>query len=274
MKDSVLPYARGVSCIKGVSVSSEDIQLFSESIGEKLGIYVGALSGANIANEVAQEKFSETTVAYDPPAMDSRNPTPKEGRTPQASQLDLTQITEHKDSKGKTSRVRLTSQPQELPPIDHELMHTLFHRPYFHVHVVSDVAGVSLGGALKNIVALTAGFVAGMGWGDNAKAAIMRIGLLEMRKFGKMFFENSVRTATFTEESAGVADLITSCSGGRNYRCAKMSVEEKISIQEVEKRELNGQMLQGVSTAKEVYEFLKTRGKEGEFPLITSTYRE
>lgn len=274
MKDSVLPYARGVSCIKGVSVSSEDIQLFSESIGEKLGIYVGALSGANIANEVAQEKFSETTVAYDPPAMDSRNPSPKEGRTPQASQLDLTQITEHKDSKGKTSRVRLTSQPQELPPIDHELMHTLFHRPYFHVHVVSDVAGVSLGGALKNIVALTAGFVAGMGWGDNAKAAIMRIGLLEMRKFGKMFFENSVRTATFTEESAGVADLITSCSGGRNYRCAKMSVEEKISIQEVEKRELNGQMLQGVSTAKEVYEFLKTRGKEGEFPLITSTYRE
>lgn len=102
----------------------------------------------------------------------------------------------------------------------------------------------------------------------------MRIGLLEMRKFGKMFFENSVRTATFTEESAGVADLITSCSGGRNYRCAKMSVEEKISIQEVEKRELNGQMLQGTSTAKEVYDFLKARGKEEEFPLMTSTYRE
>jgi glycerol-3-phosphate dehydrogenase (NAD+) len=41
MKGSVLPYARGISCIKGVSVSSEDIELFSESIGEKLGIYVG-----------------------------------------------------------------------------------------------------------------------------------------------------------------------------------------------------------------------------------------
>lgn len=274
MKDSILPYARGISCIKGVNVSSEDIKLFSESIGEKLGIYVGALSGANIANEVALEKFSETTVAYDPPPMDSRNPTPKEGRTPQASQLDLTQITEHKDSKGLTSKVRLTSQPDTLPPIDHELMHTLFHRPYFHVHVVFDVAGVSLGGALKNIVALTAGFVAGLNWGDNAKAAIMRIGLLEMRKFGKMFFENSVRTATFTEESAGVADLITSCSGGRNYRCAKMSVERGVKIADVEKTELNGQMLQGTSTAKEVYGFLKTRGKEGEFPLFTSTYRK
>ena len=274
MKGSVVPYARGISCIKGVEVSEEDISLFSESIGEKLGIYVGALSGANIANEVAQEKFCETTVAYDPPPMDSRNPTPKEGRTPQASQLDLTQITEHKDTKGLTSKVRLTAQPKDLPEVDHELMHTLFHRPYFHVHVVSDVAGVSLGGALKNIVALAAGFVAGLNWGDNAKAAIMRVGLLEMRKFGKMFFENSVRTATFTEESAGVADLITSCSGGRNFRCAKMSVQRKMSIAEVEKEELNGQMLQGTSTAKEVYGFLKARGKEGEFPLLTSTYRE
>ena len=274
MKGHVLSYARGVSCIKGVSVSSEDIKLFSESIGEKLEIYVGALSGANIANEVALEKFSETTVAYDPPPMDSRSATPKEGRTPQASELDLTQITDHKDSKGLKSKVRLTAQPSELPPLDHRLIHTLFHRPYFHVHVVSDVAGVSLGGALKNIVALAAGFVAGLGWGDNAKAAIMRIGLLEMRKFGKMFFENSVRTATFTEESAGVADLITSCSGGRNFRCAKMSVERKMSIAEVEKSELNGQMLQGVSTAQEVYGFLKARGKENEFPLLTSTYRK
>jgi len=274
MKGSVLPYARGVSCIKGVSVSSEDIELFSESIGAKLGIYVGALSGANIANEVALEKFSETTVAYDPPLMDSRNPTPREGRTPQASQLDLTQITEHKDAKGFTSKVRLTAQPSELPEVNQELLHTLFHRPYFHVHVVNDVAGVSLGGALKNIIALAAGFVIGKQWGDNAKAAVMRVGLLEMRKFGKMFFENSVRTATFTEESAGVADLITSCSSGRNFRCAKMSVERRISIAEVEKEELNGQMLQGTSTAKEVYSFLKERGKVDEFPLLTGTYRK
>ena len=273
MKGSILPYARGVSCIKGVNVSSEDISLFSESIGEKLGIYCGALSGANIANEVAQEKFSETTIAYDPPPMDSRNPTPK-GPTPKSSHLDLTQITEHKDSKGLTSKVKLTAQPPELPPLDHDLMKTLFHRPYFHVRVVSDVAGVSLGGALKNIVALAAGFVAGMQWGDNAKAAVMRVGLLEMVNFGKMFFKNSAHSGTFTEESAGVADLITSCSGGRNYRCAKMSVERGVGIDVVEKEELNGQMLQGVSTAREVNEFLKKRGLEGDFPLLTATYRE
>ena len=278
MQGHIVPYARGISCIKGVAVDATDVRLFSESIGEQLGIYCGALSGANIANEVAQEKFSETTIAYDPPPMDSRNPTPKattpQGPSPFSSQLDLTAINEHKDSKGKTSKVKLIVPPVDLPPIDHVLFKTLFHRPYFHVQVVHDVAGVSLSGALKNIVAISAGFVAGLGWGDNAKAAVMRVGLLEMVKFGKMFFSESVSTATFTEESAGVADLITSCSGGRNYRCAKMSVEKQISIEQVEKEELNGQMLQGLSTAKEVYSFLKARGKEDEFPLLTGTYRK
>lgn len=273
MKGHIVPYARGVSCIKGIYVSSDDVSLFSESIGEKLGIYCGALSGANIANEVAQEKFCETTIAYDPPPMDSRNPTPK-GPTPQSSQLDLTMTTEHKDSRGLTSKVKLFAQPSELPPLDHSLLRLLFHRPYFHVRVVSDVAGVSISGGLKNVVALAAGFVSGLGWGDNAKAAVMRVGLLEMVKFGKMFFSQSVHTATFTEESAGVADLITSCSGGRNYRCAKMSVEKNISIDVVEKEELNGQMLQGTSTAKEVYGFLKAKGKEEEFPLLTAVYRK
>ena len=273
LKGHIVPYARGVSCIKGVNVSSDHVSLFSESIGEKLGIYCGALSGANIANEVAAEKFSETTVGYDPPPMDSRNPTPK-GPTPQSSQLDLTQIEGHKDSSGKKSKVKLIAQPSELPPLDHNTLKLLFHRPYFHVRVVSDVAGVSLSGGLKNIVALAAGFVSGMGWGDNAKAAVMRVGLLEMVKFGKMFFADSVHSRTFTEESAGVADLITSCSGGRNYRCAKISVEKGLGIDQVEKEELNGQMLQGTSTAHEVYGFLKAKGKEDEFPLLTSVYRE
>lgn len=277
MKGHIVPYARGVSCIKGVNVSSDDVSLFSESIGEKLGIYCGALSGANIANEVAQEKFSETTIGYDPPPMDSRNPTPRattpKGPTPQSSHLDLTQLTEHKNSKGLTSKVKLIPQPSELPFVDHNLLRLLFHRPYFHVRVISDVAGVSLSGGLKNIVALAAGFVSGLGWGDNAKAAVMRVGLLEMVKFGKVFFSDSVKAATFTEESAGVADLITSCSGGRNYRCAKLSVERGVSIDQVEKEELNGQMLQGTSTAKEVYKLLKAKGKEDEFPLLVAVYR-
>lgn len=71
LKGKVLPYARGISCIKGVAVSDKGCDLFCDEIGRKLGIYCGALSGANIANEVALEKWSETTISYDPPDLDS-----------------------------------------------------------------------------------------------------------------------------------------------------------------------------------------------------------
>ncbi|KAI9850368.1 MAG: glycerol-3-phosphate dehydrogenase [Thelocarpon superellum] len=270
LRGHILPYARGVSCIKGVNVSNDRVSLFSESISSKLGIYCGALSGANIATEVAQEKFSETTIAYDPPALDSRTPTPR-GPTPTSSHLDLTQMTA-KDSPVASTKVKLHALPSEYPPLDHALLKTLFHRPYFHVRMVSDVAGVSISGALKNIVALAAGFVDGRGWGDNAKAAVMRVGLLEMVKFGKQFF-SSVHAGTFTEESCGVADLITSCSGGRNHRCAKLAIQRGVSIDEVERQELNGQKLQGTLTAKEVNGFLKTMGRENEFPLFTAVFR-
>ncbi|KAI9808318.1 MAG: Glycerol-3-phosphate dehydrogenase [NAD(+)] [Sarcosagium campestre] len=266
LKGKILPYARGVSCIKGVHVSADGVSLFSEAIGSKLGIYCGALSGANIANEVAQEKFSETTIAYDPPLIDSRNPTPT------SSEVDLTRLKTEQSKEGR-SKVKLEPLPSKFPPLDHQLLKSLFHRPYFHVRMVSDVAGVSLGGALKNVVALAAGFVDGRGWGDNAKAAVMRVGLLEMVKFGKLYFSESVHAGTFTEESAGVADLITSCSGGRNARCAKLAVQRGVHINEVEKSELNGQKLQGTLTAKEVNDFLKSKGQEREFPLFTAVYR-
>jgi len=273
MKGNIVPFARGISCIKGVVVNSEEIGLFSEDIGQKLGIYCGALSGANIATEVAQEKFSETTVAYDPPPMDSRHPTPQPSRatSPERTEVDAV-APHHKDSHGK--KTKLLPLPSEYPPLSHETVKKLFHRPYFHVAMTSDVAGVSLGGALKNIVALAAGFVDGLGWGDNAKAAIMRVGLLEEVRFGQKFFPGSFEQATLTEQSCGVADMITSCSSGRNFRCAKMSVERGVSIEEVEQKELNGQKLQGTSTAYEVYGFLKGKGMEEEFPLFKAVYGE
>ncbi|PYI03815.1 glycerol-3-phosphate dehydrogenase [NAD+] [Aspergillus sclerotiicarbonarius CBS 121057] len=270
IKGKILPYARGISCIKGVDVNEEGIHLFSETIGKILGIYCGALSGANIASEVALEKWSESSIAYDPPHMDSKAPSPN--RSPSGSTENLVQF-EHKDVSGQLSRVKLQALPSDYPPVDHAVLKSLFHRPYFHIRVVSDVAGVSLGGALKNVVALAAGWVDGMGWGDNAKAAIMRVGLLEMVKFGEKFFGATINTRTFTEESAGVADLITSCSGGRNFRCAKLSIERKQPIEKVEETELNGQKLQGTLTAVEVNNFLKKQGLEDEFPLLTAVYR-
>lgn len=257
LRDKVIPYARGISCIKGVAVSEDGCELFSDSIGRKLGIYCGALSGANIANEVALEKWCETTVAYDPPALDSQRGSP-----------DRSSATADDNA---LSRTKSRALPAEYPPLNHINIKKLFHRPYFHVRLVRDVAGVSLGGALKNVVAIAAGFVDGLGWGDNAKAAVMRVGILEEVKFGTRFF-STCQTETFTQESCGVADMITSCSGGRNFRCAKMSVKEGKPIGEIEERELNGQKLQGTSTAYEVNEFLKAQGMEKDFPLFTAVY--
>ncbi|KAJ5305919.1 hypothetical protein PENANT_c015G01977 [Penicillium antarcticum] len=270
IKGKILPYARGISCIKGVDVNESGISLFSETIGKTLGIYCGALSGANIANEVAREKWSETSVAYDPPHMDSKAPTPQ--RSPSSSQTNLVEF-QHKDVSGKISDTKLQALPSAYPPIDHAVLKAVFHRPYFHVRVVNDVAGVSISGALKNVVALAAGWVVGMGWGDNAKAAVMRVGLMEMVKFGDQFFSATIEQRTFTDESAGVADLITSCSGGRNFRCAMHSVERNLPIEEIEKTELNGQKLQGTLTAYEVNSFLKNQDMEDQFPLFTAVYR-
>lgn len=145
LKGKVLPYARGISCIKGVAVSNEGCELFCDDIGRKLGIYCGALSGANIANEVAREKWCETTVAFDPPEDEERR---------------LSRVAETNGEADK-SQTKLTPLPKEYPPLNHVNIKKLFHRPYFHVRMVHDVAGVSLGGALKNIVALAAGFVDG-----------------------------------------------------------------------------------------------------------------
>ncbi|EDK44210.1 glycerol-3-phosphate dehydrogenase (NAD(+)) [Acetobacter pasteurianus] len=232
LKGHVPPTARAISCLKGLEVSKEGCKLLSTYITEELGITCGALSGANLAPEVARCKWSETTVAYKLPS----------------------------DYRGAGK------------DIDQYILKAAFHRPYFHVNVIEDVAGVCIGGALKNIVALAVGFVEGLGWGDNAKAAIMRVGLLETIKFSEMFFPESL-ASTFTAESAGVADLITTCSGGRNVRVGRYMAETGASAEQAEKKLLNGQSSQGIVTAKEVHELLTNVEKLDEFPLFEATYQ-
>jgi len=174
----------------------------------------------------------------------------------------------------------------------------IFHdEKTFRVQHVMDVAGAEACGALKNIIALGAGFVDGIGLGSNTKAALMRVGLKEMAKFCRLFWGESVCESTFFE-SCGMADLITTCFGGRNRKCAEAfakialaenqngtgensqdcdeiySVENscKNTWKKVEEELLNGQKLQGTLTLLEVQVILESRGLENEFPLMSKIY--
>lgn len=150
--------------------------------------------------------------------------------------------------------------------------HAVFDTPMFRVHTVEDVSGVSLAGALKNVIAIAAGFVDGLGMGGNTKAAILRIGLIEMSNFTLEFFPDA-SPETFSAHSAGVADLITTSFGGRNRKCAEAFVKTGKSFEELEEELLDGQKLQGTITTKEIYEFLEARGRVDGYPLFEKVYR-
>ncbi|KAL3913735.1 MAG: hypothetical protein SGPRY_007878, partial [Prymnesium sp.] len=151
-------------------------------------------------------------------------------------------------------------------PKNGELFKLAFDDFSLKVGTVQDTVGVELCGALKNIVAIGAGFVDGLGYGGNTKAAIIRIGLKEMVKFCKTFYP-----------TAGISDdtFLESCYGGRNRKCAEAfaAAGKKKSLETIEAELLGGQKLQGTLTAKEVNHILKMKGLESEFPFFTTVYK-
>lgn len=92
--------------------------------------------------------------------------------------------------------------------------------PALRVYTQSDVVGVELGGALKNIIALGVGIVDGLGFGDNAKAAVMTRGLAEIRRLGERLGAEAHTFAGLT----GVGDLIATCTSrhSRNLRAGRL----------------------------------------------------
>lgn len=100
-----------------------------------------------------------------------------------------------------------------------ELQETL-NTPYFRVYTNTDVRGVELGGAVKNIIAIAAGISDGLHYGTNARAALITRGLAEMSRLGKAM---GAKANTFMG-LAGLGDLVLTCTGdlSRNRRVGLM----------------------------------------------------
>lgn len=115
----------------------------------------------------------------------------------------------------------------------------------FRVYTSPDMTGIELGGALKNVIALAAGILDGMGLGDNTKAALMTRGILEISRLG---MELGGKMETFFGLS-GIGDLIVTCtsSHSRNHNCGYLLGKGKTLA---EAKEEIRQVVEGVNCAK------------------------
>ncbi|TPR17728.1 NAD(P)H-dependent glycerol-3-phosphate dehydrogenase [Apilactobacillus timberlakei] len=148
---------------------------------------------------------------------------------------------------------------------DAEHVQSLFINEYFRVYTNDDIIGVEIGAALKNIIALGAGALYSLGYGDNTKAALMTRGLAEISRLGTSFGANPL---TFTGLS-GVGDLIVTAtsSDSRNWRAGYQLGQGK-SLDEV--IEHMGMVIEGIATTKAAYELAKQRGID--MPITSAIY--
>ncbi|MFC1541700.1 NAD(P)H-dependent glycerol-3-phosphate dehydrogenase [Candidatus Latescibacterota bacterium] len=125
-----------------------------------------------------------------------------------------------------------------------------FMTPAFRIYTSDDPAGVQLGGALKNIVAIAAGIGDGLDFGTNAKSAIITRGIVEMTRFGVLL---GAKPETFNGLS-GIGDLITTCISehSRNRRVGEELAAGR-TLEEILKKMV--MIAEGVPTTKAVYEY-------------------
>jgi len=141
----------------------------------------------------------------------------------------------------------------------------IFALPWFRTYTSSDVIGIELGGVVKNVFAIAAGAIDGLGLGDNAKAAMVTRALAEMTRLG---IAMGAREETFRGLS-GIGDLIVTCYSvhSRNNRVGRMlgsgkTLEETIAAM--------NQVAEGVPNAKNAHELARKLGVRT--PLIDQAY--
>jgi glycerol-3-phosphate dehydrogenase (NAD(P)+) len=147
-----------------------------------------------------------------------------------------------------------------------EQVRTVLSHEAFRVYTSTDALGVELAGALKNILGIAAGICDGLALGDNAKAALLTRGLVEIARLG-------VRLGACLETFyglAGVGDVVTTCYSpyGRNR-----SVGERIGRGETLEHVLAGMVnvAEGVPTTRSVFSLAAQRGVE--MPITSALYQ-
>jgi glycerol-3-phosphate dehydrogenase (NAD(P)+) len=136
----------------------------------------------------------------------------------------------------------------------------------FRVYTNVDIIGVELAAALKNVIAIAAGICDGLGYGDNAKSALMTRGLVEMTRFGTSF---GALPQTFAG-LAGMGDLITTCASpySRNRK-----VGERLGAGETLDQILQSMdaVAEGVWTTRSVHELAEQQGLD--MPITAEVFR-
>ena len=147
-----------------------------------------------------------------------------------------------------------------------EFLQNLFMSPVFRVYISSDVMGIEIGAALKNVVALAAGMADGLGYGDNTKAALITRGIAEIARLG---ISMGGRIETFYGLT-GIGDLIVTCASmhSRNRR-AGILIGKGASMEEAMKEVKL--VVEGVYSAKAGYALSQKYGVS--MPIVEQVNR-
>ncbi len=147
-----------------------------------------------------------------------------------------------------------------------ERVQALFTTPYFRVYTTPDVLGVELGGAVKNVLAIAAGLSDGLGFGNDARAALITRGLSEMSRLGAAM---GALPITFMG-LAGLGDLVLTCTGdlsrNRNVGLQLARGRTREDLLRDEKA-----VAEGIRTTRSVYELAERHGVE--MPITRQVYR-
>lgn len=142
----------------------------------------------------------------------------------------------------------------------------LLQRPEFRVYTGHDPLGTQLGGALKNVIAIAIGVSDGLGYGDNARAALVTRGLLELIRVGSVC---GARPETFFGLS-GLGDLVVTCTSrhSRNRRMGELLAQ---GYQPGEAEKKVGMVVEGIETSRALDSHRPV--PEDEMPILTEVIR-